>query len=106
MLKLQIKIDKDGLTLHVHCTLQINTPARVAHGASLKCSLHWPERGFAAPASERYCEIDRSFQLSIITAPAIKSPIVAYNPQISKLELMRNTKCEKDLRTGNEAERC
>ena len=39
MLKLRIKIDKDGLTLHVHCTLwlcwmQINTPSCVAHGIS------------------------------------------------------------------------
>lgn len=73
----------------------------MAHEASLKCSLLWPERGCTAPAVETHCETYRAFCLAVITARATESPTVAYDPQISKPELMRRTKWgKKDRKTS------
>lgn len=63
-------------------------PPHVWHTGPLKCSLHWLGRGFTAPTVRMYCKIYQAFQL-IITAHAIKSPIVIYNPQISRSKLTR-----------------
>lgn len=70
----------------------------MAHEASLKCPLHWPERGRTAPAMEKHCETYRAFRLAVIAAREIKSPIVTYDPQISKPELMRCTKWGKKIK--------
>lgn len=56
-----------------------------------------------------YCKIYQAFQLIIITAHAIKSPIVIYNPQISRSKLTRlemEKNHQNNLQVENGAQKC
>lgn len=103
MHRLQIKIDTGGLRCALHSLALLNAgkfPLACGTQGFSSAPCIGLEEVLLHPQWAGTAKIYQSFQLIIITAHVIKSPIVIYNHQISRSKLMRQEMRKKHLRTS------